>query len=618
MHIPAYKQAASELVENEEQWAAYESIGHFVVLAGPGSGKTKVLTTKIARILNEDVETPRGLACVTYSNECARELKRRLEKLGIRPDRRTFVGTVHSFCFQNVVLPYAKLGGLQIADPIRIATEAEQDKCFADALSTVVSSDEDPSHWSIRCSKYRRKFIDRNSPAWRNSDSLAARVVEQYEKNLRTRDLIDFDDMMLLGLQLIEGNQWVRTALQAKFPVLVVDEYQDLGIPLHRLVLSLCFPKEGPSTRLFAVGDPDQSIYGFTGAAPELLRELSQRPDVNSVTLRLNYRSRQYIISASEIALGEERGYQSVNEDVGTIDFHHCENGLKHQSEYIADSLIPKVLESKVARSLGEIAILYRTKGEGNVVAEVMAEKQFEFVRIDGNAAYPKTPLTRWLEECAAWCSTVESGQAPSLRGIISEYLAFNRTLKSESSRVDATRTLVAVLREHRNVNIRFGKWLEFLCESCVRQHLAADPTMHQELAVLNKIIGLTAQGKKLDDWTIARFGSQGGSPDHLNLMTLHSSKGLEFDVVILFGMDQGIIPSYREKSAESKLEPKRLFYVGITRARHEVHLTYTGWRETPWGARINDGPSEFIIELAQKLNEGNAELSDDDESLKS
>jgi ATP-dependent DNA helicase UvrD/PcrA len=304
MHIPAYKLAADELSSNGEQCAAYNSKEHFVVLAGPGSGKTKVLTTKLAQILTEDVEVPRGVACVTYSNECARELKRRLAKLGVRPDRRAFVGTVHSFCFQHVVVPFANLSGMNIAEPVRVATDAEIGKCFADALSTAVSSDEKPSHWSIRCSTYRRKFVDRSDSAWHTSDAQASRVIEQYESNLRAGGLIDFDDMMLLGLRLIEENEWVRKALHAKFPVLVVDEYQDLGVPLHRLVLSLCFPQDGPSTRLFAVGDPDQSIYGFVGAEPELLRDLSKRQDVETVTLKLNYRSRQHIISASEIALG--------------------------------------------------------------------------------------------------------------------------------------------------------------------------------------------------------------------------------------------------------------------------------------------------------------------------
>lgn len=608
MHIPAYKLAANELSSNHEQWTAYESKGHFVVLAGPGSGKTKVLTTKLARILHEDVEEPRGVACVTYSNECARELKRRLAKLGIRPSRRAFVGTVHSFCFQNVVVPFAQLSGLDIAQPIRVATDAEQKECFANALLKAVSMDENPSRWTIRCSNYRRKHLERAGPEWSARDNQAARVIEQYEKNLRSRGLIDFDDMMLLGLRLIEENEWVRRALYAKFPVLIVDEYQDLGVPLHRLVLSLCFPEDGRPTRLFAVGDPDQSIYGFNGAEPDLLRTLSNRPEVESTTLRLNYRSRQYIISASEIALGEERGYESVNEDAGTIDFHYCKNGLAHQASYAVNTLVPKMRETGAASSLGEIAVLYRTKSEGDIVAEHVSASGFEFIRIDGNSAYLRTPLTRWLEECAAWCDSDGGIDAPSLRAIIGDFLGFNRTLKTEMARQDASNSLVAALRKNMDGTMPLNQWLSSLTNLCLRSQLSSDPTMQQELAILEKLITSSGEGEKLSDWSVSRFGGQGGSPDHLNLMTLHSSKGLEFDVVILFGMDQGIIPSYREKSLESKREPKRLFYVGLTRARHEVHVTYSGWRTTPWGARYNDGPSEFIVELSDRLRESSGD----------
>lgn len=597
-----YKKAASELSGNDEQWAAYESKGHFVVLAGPGSGKTKVLTTKFARMLHEDVTAPRGIACVTYSNECARELKRRLSTLGIKSDRRVFVGTVHSFCFHNVVIPFARLGGLEIANPIRVATDDEKDKCFSEALSKVVSASENPRAWDLRCSNYRRKYLDRDHPSWLERDEQAARVVDEYERTLRKRGLIDFDDMMLLGLRLTEQHSWVRKVLRARFPILVVDEYQDLGVPLHRLVLSLCFPIEDPATRLFAVGDPDQSIYGFTGAEPDLLRTLSKQKNVGSVTLRLNYRSRQHIISASEIALGEERGYRSVNNDTGVIDFHHCTDGLQHQAQYIATTLVSDILKRGVARSMGEIAVLYRTKGEGDIVAEQVAKVGLDHVRIDGNAPYPKTPLTRWLEECAAWCDGGDGKESPSLRGIIREYLGFDRTLQSEAARTKATNVLVSTLWKRRASGGGLRDWITGLDDDCLRSYLSTNSTMREELVALDKVIAATQPGKRLADWTVARFGGQGGSPVHLNLMTLHASKGLEFDVTVLFGMDQGIIPSYREKSVEAKREPRRLFYVGITRARNEVHVTYSGWRTTPWGARYDDGPSEFVVALRNKL----------------
>ena len=606
MHIPAYRLAAKELASNREQLTAYESKGHFVALAGPGSGKTKVLTTKLARMMHEDIDDPRGIACVTYSNECARELKRRLAKLGLRPNRRIFVGTVHSFCFQHIVRPFALLGGLKIANPIEVVTDIRRKNCFGEAVENRLGKDENPWNWEIRCSSYRRLHLDRQSPTWLGDDKAAAQVILEYERILRSRGLIDFDDMMFLGLKLVEDHDWVRRALNAKFPVLVVDEYQDLGLPLHHLVLQMCFSAEEQQSRLFAVGDPDQSIYGFTGARPELLRQLSERIDVESVTLQLNYRSRQSLISASEFALGANRGYKSVNKEKGVVEFHQCDDGLEHQAKHIVTNIIPTVLENGIASSLGEIAVLYCTKGEGDVIDEQTALASLDFIRVDGNAAYAKTPLTRWLEDCAAWCTARQKDKLPpSLRMIINEYLGlFNRNLKSAKSRLESSHQLVAMLRSLVNEEQGLHGWIATIADSVLRPCLSADPSQAQELSVLNKFIESTGSGGKLSDWTVARFGGQGGSPDHLNLMTLHSSKGLEFDVVILFGMDQGIIPSYRQTTPQSKREPRRLFYVGLTRARHEIHLTYSGWRSTPWGAKKKDGVSEFVLELKNKLSE--------------
>src|SRR5262245_57580231 len=131
--VALYQAGAEELRRNREQWKAYESKGHCVVLAGPGSGKTKVLTLKLARLIAEDVTPPRGVACLTYNNECVKELTRRLARLGIRNSRNVFVGTVHSFCLKAVLLPYAKLGGLALPDPLRIAMSSDSERLFSQA-----------------------------------------------------------------------------------------------------------------------------------------------------------------------------------------------------------------------------------------------------------------------------------------------------------------------------------------------------------------------------------------------------------------------------------------------------------------------------------------------------
>jgi len=305
----AYLRAAESLRANAGQWAAYESRGHCVVLAGPGSGKTKTLTTKIARILAEDVQEPRGVACITYNNECARELETRLDALGVTRGSRVFIGTVHSFSLTQIVLPYAKVARLGLPDDFKVATRGEASAALERALRRSRVNVSSRRDWNLPMSLYRRSILNRNSEEWRTRDSELARLVEIHEEELRWAGRIDFDDMPLLAVRALRENPWIQRALFAKYPVLVVDEYQDLGRALHRMVLGLCF---SAGMRLFAVGDIDQSIYGFTGAHPDLLENLAQRDDVETIRLQLNYRSGTRIVEASAYALGQTRNYRAV------------------------------------------------------------------------------------------------------------------------------------------------------------------------------------------------------------------------------------------------------------------------------------------------------------------
>ena len=161
-------------------------------------------------------------------------------------------------------------------------------------------------HKELLVGRHRRVHLDRASPGWRAEEELAA-LAEEYEAELRRRGLVDFDDLVILGHSLVTHYDWVLPLVGAKFPVLAVDEYQDLGVPLHRIVKRLAFHG---GIQLFAVGDADQSIYGFAGADGNLLMELAGREDVESIRLEINYRSAGGIVRASEMALGENRGYR--------------------------------------------------------------------------------------------------------------------------------------------------------------------------------------------------------------------------------------------------------------------------------------------------------------------
>jgi DNA helicase II / ATP-dependent DNA helicase PcrA len=407
--------------------------------------------------------------------------------------------------------------------------------------------------------------------------------------------------MVLIGLKLVESCSWIRRVLTARFPVLVVDEYQDLGLPLHRLVLSLCFGAD-KACRLFAVGDYDQSIYSFTGAKPELLVQLAAEARVERIQLRLNYRSRPKIIAASEFVLGEKRGYEAAAGDGGVIEFYRCKNGFGHQVDVVGIKLIQKVLDSGAARNLGEIALLYRDKSLGDVVADRILNAGYQFIRIDANAPYRCTPFTTWLEETAAWCSGGWRRGIPRLSDLLLVWRWFNRKIVTDSEIVASRRSIVRFLYAHRDGSISLKRWLDDLHESCLRLTFEQEPLTADDARNFSRILGLRNPDKPFCSWTVARFGGQVGSPDHLNLMTFHSAKSLEFDVVFMLGLDQGIIPDYRETTPASKKESRRLFYVGLTRARHEVHMLCSGWRDSPYGPK-HDGPSEFLLELHRALN---------------
>lgn len=593
-----YRYAVEELRENPGQWQAYNALRHCAVLAGPGSGKTKTLTVKIAKLLVESVREPRGLACITYNSECARELVARLERLGVYRADHVFIGTVHSFCLRRVLIPYVALSAIELPQDFRVAQQSEQENLFGRAVDRVISADEPPGRWRTRADEYRRTHLDRSSDEWQEDEQLASLVAE-YESLLRQRGMIDFDDMVLLGLSLIESQRWVRRALHAKFPFIIVDEYQDLGVPLHRIVRSLCFQA---GSRLFAVGDPDQSIYGFNGARPELLRHLADSPRVESIRLPFNYRSGPTIVRASEVALGEVRGYEARGVGSGTVDVHERRGGLRDQARYICGDLIPNAIERVEGLRIGDVAVLYLDKNDGDVIAGIASEYDFPTMRIDGGAPYAKTPMTRWLEDCAAWCSGGWRTGAPRLSSLLATCASIMRIPVSSDPRWHQHRVcLVRFLLSHRNGELPLRDWLTSFSQDCLGTVFDSDTTLRDERDALASVTEASRQDGAISEWSVHLFGGQCGSPDHLNLITLHSAKGLEFRIVVMMGMEQGRIPRW-DANEQKKREERRLFYVGLSRAKDEVHLTYSGWRQNRYGRRFRDGPSEFLVEIRDSL----------------
>lgn len=580
---------------NSEQRRVYDSTGHCVVLAGPGSGKTKTLVTKLGRMLSEDVQPPRGIACITYSNETARELERRLRKIGLAQVPNLFIGTVHTFCLTNIVLPYGKLANIPLPENFKVASEDEQEECFKAAQQIVQNNAS-----KIDLDRHRRTCLDRKSDAW--NDKGLGDLVAAYEQELHAKNLIDFDDMTLWGLQIVEQHEWARKLLKARFPILVIDEYQDLGLPLHRLVESLCL---GAGIRLLAVGDPNQSIYGFSGAKPELLRELAEDQRVQKVVLKRNYRNKRKILDGAKAFASEFESECEQDAADGGIFFYSVAkyeniNGVHAQAKYICDVLIPSIQEKGI--DLGNIAILYLDKNDGEIIYTATQQAGLKTIRIDNGAYYKKTELTRWLESCAAWCLNGWRDGKPGISELIHKWERFAATdAQSDSVLWKRKQNLVRFLWNHRVQDPAqsglLRDWLNEFYGTCLNLVFYDGCRWQNECQQLKRILDKVQAGKEMAAVTLTEFAGQVGHPGFLNLITLHSVKGLEFDEVIMMGLEEGRIPNWRD-TEESVTEKRRLFYVGLTRARQAVHLVYSGFYYDKQGRCRENGESRFVIEL--------------------
>ena len=567
--------ALEEIRENPEQLDAVFEQGHCVVLAGPGSGKTKTLTIAMARALLEDVEEPRGIACITYNNECAIELETRLSGLGITPDDRVFIGTVHSFALTQVIFPYARCVMPELGPNIRVASRSECRAAVEVAHRRVIGGNENPhDRWRFAEEK-RRRDVDRDHPVWREENPELAEFVEAYEAELRRQDLIDFDDMPLLALRIIREHEWVRRSLRAKFPVLFVDEYQDLGHALHELVLLLCFDV---GVRLFAVGDPDQSIYGFLGANPELLESLFSRPGVRGFRLRFNYRCGTSIIQASMAALGEERDYRGPDgtED-GNVDFHGVDGDLAEQADFIFTTLLPSLQSAGTA--LEEISVLYRSAKQGDEVAAKGMAHGVPFVRADTNALVKRSSrLSRLTEASARWVAGGWKDADPPFGRLAGEAcaLVFGPGASKEE-RLDVQAELIRFLRSTINSGMSTHEWLTVFRRDVLTGWRQRARTITEDWDAIDQMIERTDPTKDAaNDLPLGHFGGRIEGSGRLNLSTLHSAKGREFDAVIMFAMNNDVIPNYYERQNEAQLrEARRQFYVGVTRARENLHLVF-------------------------------------------
>jgi DNA helicase-2/ATP-dependent DNA helicase PcrA len=582
--MPNHSALAKELTElecNQEQYDAVRELGHCIVLAGPGSGKTKTLTIAMARTLIDDISEPRGVACITYNNECAIELESRLAKLGIKSSDRSFIGTVHSFALTQVILPYARCIPGLLPDNFRVATGNETKDAIKVSYSFIFNDAGDPNErWRLAEQK-RRRDVDRSLPSWRILNPELANFIEAYEAQLRLKGLIDFDDMPLIAFRIIKEHLWIRNALLARFPVLFVDEYQDLGHALHELVLLLCFES---GIRLFAVGDLDQSIYSFIGANPNLLQNLTQRVDIKNYHLRFNYRSGAKIIRASLGALGEERDYHTASSHIGgELSYWPVQGNHDLQANQIARTVLPSLIIKGFIPE--QIAILYRAAWLGDKVAKALEQADSAFIRTDGNALVKRSSrLARFIEACACWVTGGWCDANPPYSRLMSQAISIVLgSFARESEKQALSLQLMDFLHSGIGMEEFTHPWLQRFNRELIEPWKAISRNTHQEWEVCIEMIRRTDPTMNLD-MPLKIFAGRIEGSGLVTLSTLHSAKGREFDAVVLFGINKGDIPNWRDNKSEQALnEARRLFYVGVTRPRKELCLVFREGQHSPW-----------------------------------
>ncbi|WP_332395880.1 ATP-dependent helicase [Vibrio metschnikovii] len=605
-NIPSkYKEEAEEL-NTLGQRDVFDSTGNCAVMAGPGSGKTKTLVLKVAKIIDEDISDYERISCITYSRQCCKELHNRFKKIGLSSSENLYIGTVHSFCLSQIVAPLAHLTDSTLPTSYSVATEDQRNEAFNLAKELV---GERVRYYSQSfMASYRMTHLERG-PTFSTTDSNCANLIEVYEGLLKERCLVDFDDLILISRRLILEYSWIRDILKAKFPVIVIDEYQDLGKPLHDMVIALA--EHG--IRIIAVGDIDQSIYGFTGAHPELLEHLSERDDFEIVEMKLNYRSAQNIVSLSDGFVSQAKGIIAHHQDrVASITCHLCPEGLEQQIEQALTQAL-SITSITSDRSLSDIAILYPDAKTGDLVAAQASRLGIVYNRTDNNAPYRKNPLTNFIEDCASWVSY--DWRATSNKILLSELIStLISFVKSDIDDIDSlVQGFVSYLWTVRG-NVEESSAYSFVTElvSICFTFSAPPSHMSDDFKEVGKMTQALSNEGALQNVSLTVLGNNREKSNKLNLITYHSCKGCEYDIVIAIGLDNGVFPKLKWDQVnyqwcypddKEMQERRRLFFVALTRAKHDVHFYKSEFFLTSRGDRRYYGQSIFLDELASRMS---------------
>ena len=617
---------------NENQQKA---VNHFngpcLVVAGAGSGKTRVLTSRIASLIYGGVYAQNILA-ITFTNKAANEMRERLRNFDVKDVDKVFVGTFHSFGLKII------RENLEFLNLDRNFTILDSDDVLSIIKKILKNNNIDPKSVSPSYVKNRISYIKNELLSEReislyfsdNNESIVVDIYNEYQEILKKNNSVDFDDLLLLPTKLFMENDDILDKYQEHYKYILIDEYQDTN-KVQYIMTKLLAAKY---RNLFAVGDPDQSIYMFRGANyKNILNFEKDYPDAKIIPLLINYRSTQNILSAANgvISHNIERKEKDLKSLLGIGE------KIKFTSSYDEKHEITLVVEEinklhNQGYDYKDIAIFYRTNAQSRTVEEGMLKANLPYKVVGSYYFYSRKEIKNlicYLRLIVNPHDDVSLRRVINVpkRGIGDKYISDleEKSRKLNISMFDAIDDNKGT--QFKNIIFKLQKDSENLSltelvdkvlnETGMKEELMQDESLENELRLdnLNEFKSITAsfEGRtgniSISDFLeeislVADIEEHKVSDDAITLMTLHSAKGLEFKVVFIVGMEDGIFPHQNSFTETGGLEEeRRLCYVGITRAKEKLYLSNARKRML-YGKENLTIPSRFLKEIPSDLIE--------------